>query len=106
MKKSTKKEKNDELEQTMKETKEILASNLITNKQIEYLKDYQKYIDEFNNKFNKYNEKKLRWMEEEGIDLDELFLDNDEKQNNTIDEIYEKEEGEEDKEDIIKESSI
>ena len=54
----------------MKETKEILTSNLITNKQIEYLKDYQKYIDEFNNKFNKYNEKKLRWMEEEGINLD------------------------------------
>ena len=90
----------------MKETKEILTSNLITNKQIEYLKDYQKYIDEFNNKFNKYNEKKLRWMEEEGINLDELFLDNDENQNDTIDEIYEKEEGEEDKEDIIKESSI
>ena len=45
-------------------------------------------------------------MEEEGIDLDELFLDNDENQNDTIDEIYEKEEGEEDKEDIIKESSI
>ena len=45
-------------------------------------------------------------MEEEGIDLDELFIDNDENQNDTIDEIYEKEEGEEDKEDIIKESSI
>ena len=45
IKKITKKEKNDELEQTMKETKEILTSNLITNKQIEYLKDYQKYID-------------------------------------------------------------
>lgn len=95
-----------ELEQTMKETKEILASNLITNKQIEYLKEYQKYIDNFNNKFNKCNEKKLRWMKEEGIDLDELFIDNEENQNDTIDELYEKEEEKEDKEDIIKESSI
>ena len=100
--------KNDinELKQSMKETKEILTLNLIKNKQIEYLKEYQKYIDEFNNKLYKSNEKKFRWMQEEGIDLDELFIDNEENQNDTIDEIYEKEEGEEDKEDIVKKPSI
>ena len=96
----------NELKQSMKETKEILTLNLIKNKQIEYLKEYQKYIDDFNNKLYKSNEKKFRWMQEEGIDLDELFIDNEENQNDTIDEIYEKEEGEEDKEDIGKESSI
>ena len=96
----------NELKQSMKETKEILTLNLIKNKQIEYLKAYQKYIDDFNNKLYKSNEKKFRWMQEEGIDLDELFIDNEENQNDTIDEIYEKEEGEEDKEDIGKESSI
>ena len=96
----------NELKQSMKETKEILTLNLIKNKQIEYLKEYQKYIDDFNNKLYKSNEKKFRWMQEEGINLDELFIDNEENQNDTIDEIYEKEEGEEDKEDIGKESSI
>ena len=96
----------NELKQSMKETKEILTLNLIKNKQIEYLKEYQKYIDEFNNKLYKSNEKKFRWMQEEGIDLDELFIDNEENQNDTIDEIYEKEEGEEDKEDIVKKPSI
>ena len=80
--------------------------NLIKNKQIEYLREYQKYIDEFNNKLYKNNEKKFRCIQEEGIDLDELFIDEDENQNDTIDEIYEKEDSEEIEEDVVKESSI
>ncbi len=72
-----------------------MTSKLIENKQIEYLKDYQKYIDEFNNKIYKNNEKKFRFIQEEGIELDELLQDNDDdKMNDTIDEIYEKEENE------------
>ena len=79
----------------IKEIKELLTSKLIENKQIEYLKDYQKYIDEFNNKIYKNNEKKFRFIQEEGIELDELLQDNDDdKMNDTIDEIYEKEENE------------
>ena len=105
-KKEKSKKKETELEQTIKETKDILTMNLIKNKQIEYLREYQKYIDEFNNKLYKNNEKKFRSIQEEGIDLDELFIDEDENQNDTIDEIYEKEDGEEIEEDVVKESSI
>ena len=105
-KKEKSKKKETELEQTIKETKDILTMNLIKNKQIEYLREYQKYIDEFNNKLYKNNEKKFRCIQEEGIDLDELFIDEDENQNDTIDEIYEKEDGEEIEEDVVKESSI
>ena len=105
-KKEKSKKKETELEQTIKETKDILTMNLIKNKQIEYLREYQKYIDEFNNKLYKNNEKKFRCIQEEGIDLDELFIDEDENQNDTIDEIYEKEDGEEVEEDVVKESSI
>ena len=82
-------------DKNIKEIKELLTSKLIENKQIEYLKDYQKYIDEFNNKIYKNNEKKFRFIQEEGIELDELLQDNDDdKMNDTIDEIYEKEENE------------
>ena len=101
-KKEKSKKKETELEQTIKETKDILTMNLIKNKQIEYLREYQKYIDEFNNKLYKNNEKKFRCIQEEGIDLDELFIDEDENQNDTIDEIYEKEDGEEIEEDVVK----
>ena len=104
--KEKKEKKETELEQTIKETKDILTMNLIKNKQIEYFREYQKYIDEFNNKLYKNNEKKFRCIQEEGIDLDELFIDEDENQNDTIDEIYEKEDGEEIEEDVVKESSI
>ena len=90
--------KNDiEKEKKIIENKEILTSNLIKNKQIEYLRDYQKYMDEFNNKLYKDNEKKFRFIQQEGFDLDNLFLDDendDENMNDTIDEIYEKEEAE------------
>jgi hypothetical protein len=91
-------EKKKDIEKGKKiiENKEILTSNLIKNKQIEYLRDYQKYMDEFNNKLYKDNEKKFRFIQQEGFDLDNLFLDddNDENMNDTIDEIYEKEEAE------------
>ena len=91
-------EKKKDIEKGKKiiENKEILTSNLIKNKQIEYLRDYQKYLDEFNNKLYKDNEKKFRFIQQEGFDLDNLFLDddNDENMNDTIDEIYEKEEAE------------
>ena len=90
--------KNDiEKEKKIIENKEILTSNLIKNKQIEYLRDYQKYMDEFNNKLYKDNEKKFRFIQQEGFYLDNLFIDDendDENMNDTIDEIYEKEEAE------------
>ena len=98
--------KNDiEKEKKIIENKEILTSNLIKNKQIEYLRDYQKYMDEFNNKLYKDNEKKFRFIQQEGFDLDNLFIDDendDENMNDTIDEIYEKEEadGDENQESI------
>ena len=96
-----KKEKNKNiiLDKNTIEIKEMLASNLITNKQIEYLRDYQKYINDYNNKMYKNNEKKFRFIQEEGIDLDDLLLDDD-NMNDTIDEINEKEEGDEVQESI------
>jgi hypothetical protein len=92
-------EKKKDIEKGKKiiENKEILTSNLIKNKQIEYLRDYQKYMDEFNNKLYKDNEKKFRFIQQEGFDLDNLFIDDendDDNMNDTIDEIYEKEEAE------------
>ena len=54
-------------------------------------------MDEFNNKLYKDNEKKFRFIQQEGFDLDNLFLDDendDDNMNDTIDEIYEKEEAE------------
>ena len=100
-----KKEKKEEIDNNNKEEqKEILASNLIKNKQIEYLKEYQKYMDEYNNKLYRNNEKKFRCIQQEGFDLDELFIENDENQNDTIDEIYEKEDGEE--EEQVQETSL
>ena len=76
----------------IKETKEIMATKLIQDKQVEYLKEYQKYMDEFNDKLFKNNEKKFRFMQEEGIELNDLFSDNNENMNDTLDEINEKEE--------------
>ena len=95
--KKLEKKKDIEKEKKIIENKEILTSNLIKNKQIEYLRDYQKYMDEFNNKLYKDNEKKFRFIQQEGFDLDNLFIDDendDENMNDTIDEIYEKEEAE------------
>ena len=95
--KKVEKKKDIEKEKKIIENKEILTSNLIKNKQIEYLRDYQKYMDEFNNKLYKDNEKKFRFIQQEGFDLDNLFIDDendDDNMNDTIDEIYEKEEAE------------
>ena len=90
--KKVEKKKDFEKGKKIIEKKEILTSNLIKNKQIEYLRDYQKYMDEFNNKLYKVNEKKFRFIQQEGFELDEIFLDDDENMNDTIDEINEKEE--------------
>ena len=90
--KKVEKKKDFEKGKKIIEKKEILTSNLIKNKQIEYLRDYQKYMDEFNNKLYKDNEKKFRFIQQEGFELDEIFLDDDENMNDTIDEINEKEE--------------
>ena len=89
-------EEEKEKEKNKKEIKELLTLKLIENKQIEYLKEYQSYMNEFNNKINKINEKKFRFIQEEGIELDDLLQDineedNDNKLNDTIDEICEKE---------------
>ena len=54
-------------------------------------------MDEFNNKLYKDNEKKFRFIQQEGFYLDNLFIDDendDDNINDTIDEIYEKEEAE------------
>lgn len=94
LEKRKEKKKDIESEKNILEIKEILASNLIKNKQIEYLRDYQKYIDDYNNKIYKNNEKKFNYIREEGLEIDDLFSDDDNK-NYTIHEINEKEEGEE-----------
>ena len=94
------KKKNIVLEKNTFEMKEILTSNLIRNKQIEYIKEYEKYMNDYNNKLFKNNEKKFRFIQEEGFELNDLFLDNNENKINTIDEIYEKEDGEEFQESI------
>ena len=95
LEKRKEKKKDIESEKNILEIKEILASNLIKNKQIEYLRDYQKYIDDYNNKIYKNNEKKFNYIREEGLEIDDLFSDDDENKNYTIHEINEKEEGEE-----------
>ena len=95
------KKKSIELGKNVLEMKEMLTSNLIRNKQIEYLKEYQKYMDEFNDKIFKNNEKKFRFMQEEGIELNDLFSDNNENMNDTLDEINEKEEEGEEFQDSI-----
>ena len=95
------KKKSIELGKNVLEMKEMLTSNLIRNKQIEYLKEYQKYMDEFNDKLFKNNEKKFRFMQEEGIELNDLFSDNNENMNDTLDEINEKEEEGEEFQDSI-----
>ena len=87
-------EKKENDKEKIKEIKEIMATKLIQDKQVEYLKEYQKYMDDFNNKILKNNEKKFRIIQEEGFELDELFIEEEDNQNDTIDEIYEKEEGE------------
>ena len=88
------KKKSIELDKNVLEMKEMLTSNLIRNKQIEYIKEYEKYLNDYNNKLFKNNEKKFRFIQEEGFELNDLFLDNNENKINTIDEIYEKEERE------------
>ena len=95
------KKKSIELGKNVLEMKEMLTSNLIRNKQIEYLKEYQKYMDEFNDKIFKNNEKKFRFIQEEGIELNDLFSDNNENMNDTLDEINEKEEEGEEFQDSI-----
>ena len=87
-------EKKENDKEKIKEIKEIMATKLIQDKQVEYLKEYKKYMDDFNNKILKNNEKKFRIIQEEGFELDELFIEEEDNQNDTIDEIYEKEEGE------------
>ena len=52
------KKNENELDENSKEIKELLTSKLIENKQIELLKDYQKYMDDCNDKIYKSNEKK------------------------------------------------
>ena len=51
-------------------------------------------MDDCNDKIYKSNEKKFRFIEEEGIKLNELLQDNNMNINDSIDEVYEKEEGE------------
>ena len=58
-------------------------------------------MDEFNDKLFKNNEKKFRFMQEEGIELNDLFSDNNENMNDTLDEINEKEEEGEEFQDSI-----
>ena len=57
-----KKKEENVLDENSKEIKELLTSKLIENKQIELLKDYQKYMDDCNDKIYKSNEKKFKFI--------------------------------------------
>ena len=84
----------NEVDENKEETKDLLASKLIENKQIELLKDYQKYMDDYNDKIYKNNEKKFRFMQEEGIELNDFLKDNNANISKFLYEVHENEEGE------------
>jgi len=84
----------NEIDENKKETKDLLTSKLIENKQIELLKDYRKYMDDCSDKIYKNNEKKFRFIHEEGIELNDLLQDNNLSINQGLYEVHEKEERE------------
>ena len=53
-------------------------------------------MDDCNEKIYKSNEKKFKCIQEEGIELNDLLQDNNMNINDSIDEVYEKEEGDDD----------
>ena len=67
------------------------------NTHIKFFPEEKMDISQFLSKIVKFgkiykdNEKKFRFIQEEGIELEELFSDIDDNINDTIDEIYEKE---------------
>ena len=65
--KNKKNENENEIDENTKEIKELLTSKLIENKQIELLKDYQKYMDDCNDKIYKSNEKNLNLFKKKGL---------------------------------------
>ena len=81
----------NEVEENKEETKDLLTSKLIENKQIELLKDYQKYMEDFNDKIYKNNEKKFHFIQEEGIELNDLLKDSNLNINQNSYEMHEKE---------------
>ena len=84
----------NEIDENKEETKDLLASKLIESKQIELLKDYQKYMDDYSDKIYKNNEKKFRFIQEEGIELNDLLKDSNINVNQSLYEVHEKEEAE------------
>lgn len=68
------------------EKKQLFMSHLIESKQIEYLKDYEKYKVDFKDKLIKINEKKIRAINDENL-IEKLISDDDEEEKNV--EIHE-----------------
>ena len=63
------------------EKKQLFMSHLIESKQIEYLKDYEKYKVDFKDKLIKKNEKKIRAINDENL-IEKLISDDDEEEKN------------------------
>ena len=61
------------------EKKQLFMSYLIESKQIEYLKDYEKYKVNFKDKLIKKNEKKIRAINDENL-IEKLISDDDEEE--------------------------
>ena len=61
------------------EKKQLFMSHLIESKQIEYLKDYEKYKVDFKDKLIKINEKKIKAINDENL-IEKLISDDDEKE--------------------------
>ena len=60
-----------------KENKQIFVSHLIESKQIEYLKDFEKYKNDCEDKLIKNNEKKIRAINDENI-IDKILTSDEE----------------------------
>ena len=62
------------------ENKQLYMSHLIESKQIEYLKDYEKYKNDFKDKLIKNNEKKIRAINDENL-IDKLLSSDEDEEN-------------------------
>ena len=86
---NSKKKVEIENEEENNSKKQIFVSQLLENKQNELIRDYQKYLSDFNQKLIKCNEKKLKFIQSEGYELDELLQDENSENNNSNDSIDE-----------------
>ena len=86
------------------ENKQLYMSHLIESKQIEYLKDYEKYKNDFKDKLIKNNEKKIRAINDENL-IDKLLSSDEDEENKDTREDNEELNNKKDNKDI-KEISI